>query len=388
MLHQVLLELYDASQQTSRTIIQQIIRQLLPYILTDQARQQQIYERSVIKRLISLSQDELFAIGLPMPVPTESTPAPTSHTQATFHAPVAGLYAIFDAVPVEHQHYLIAHGELGVSLVNPYGKVKRRLMIPAQHIVSSRHGQVLLLLAKRDEYFRVTRLDLVTLQQQDLGLIALQQWSPQFDGIAWSVISQQRVLVLDTSQPVQHVLWHISDEGALSQLCESENNQSFMVHQQLYGKAWIEIWHYSLPTRKLLTRQQPQLPEQDQCWIQPNGNYLTIPDQDHSSTAHVLLYNMNKKNYTIAKPDECDQPFTLQTNVLTDWIVLIMTTPTQHVILVHRIGHQNSQIHIQWPLAEGLRYHLYAQQLILFDLEGRCLFVDLNTQHTQDIRLH
>jgi hypothetical protein len=79
MLHQVLLELYDASQQTSRTIIQQIIRQLLPYILTDQARQQQIYERSVIKRLISLSQDELFAIGLSMPVPAESTPAPTSH---------------------------------------------------------------------------------------------------------------------------------------------------------------------------------------------------------------------------------------------------------------------------------------------------------------------
>lgn len=391
-LHTVLLELYDSSQQMSRTIMQQIIRQLLPYITTDQALKQQYYGTSAIKRLISLSQDDLLSIHVPTqlsmaPAPPDS-PSPPRSTQTTLHAPFAGLYAIFDAVPVDQQHYLIAHGELGLSVVTAQGKIKRRLMIPAQHIVSSRQGQVFLLLAKRDEYFRVTRLDLITRQQQDLGLIRLQQWSNTFDGIAWSVISQQRILVLDTCQSVQHVLWHISDEGELSQLCENEHHQSFVVHQKMYGKTWTEIWHYSLPTRKLLTRQQPKVAEQDQYWIQPDGSHFTIPDQDHSSSQHVLLYSFNKTHYTIAKPAACDQPFTLHTDVLIDWIILTLTTPTQHFILVHMIGNQNVQIQIQWPQTDGLRYHLYLQQLMVFDQQGRCLCVDLKTQRTQDIRLH
>ncbi|MCB9589608.1 MAG: hypothetical protein H6718_29610 [Polyangiaceae bacterium] len=98
-----------------------------------------------------------------------------------------GSLRVHDAVVLPGGSYLVALGEIGLWVVTPRGKVTQRFAEPTERIVMSRHGDRAILLAKRGEVWRLSRLDLVARRIQPWRDARIDVYAAEFDGQTWLV---------------------------------------------------------------------------------------------------------------------------------------------------------------------------------------------------------
>lgn len=245
--------LLEATTQNAAT--RAVASAILPALLADRAESRHDLSKARLNRLLHLADDPWLNADAPNPL------VPPTKTRIDlwdgigglrWHAPASGLRTIHDAAALDDHRYLIALGESGAAVIDREGRTLRRYDVPAYALVVAESRNIALAVAPRERVSRVSRLDLVRHSVVDLGALPIDAYARAFDGIAWSLVSRDRILVVDTATSLQDVLWHVGDLPG--RIVESQYAPHHELHLIRSGDAF-ELWTYQLPSRRLLSRE-------------------------------------------------------------------------------------------------------------------------------------
>lgn len=223
-------------------------------IIADQASGHGRLTLTQLQTLVKMSKDKLLHADLPgkLPAPPASQPLRNVDSPLQWTAPAMGNRAILDAVPLEDSRYLLALGEAGAVVIDAAGKTLFHFPVPAQAIVLGHSRQMALVLARRDDVWRVSKLDLVNRTATDLGVQRLDVFAKSFDGTAWTIGRGHQLRVVDVDRGFT-TLWHVSDlPGRILSLQDDEQGEYLWLSDPQQGS---QLWHYRLPDRRLISRE-------------------------------------------------------------------------------------------------------------------------------------
>ena len=182
-------------------------------VLADQAQGLGRLDKKALQNLVTLGGDALLQADLPSADWPAARRQPLSLRDEVLAdtAPEPGAHALFDAVPLGDRRHLVALGEAGAVVVDAAGRTLTRFNVPAEQLVIAHSRQQALALARRDGLWRVSRLDLAQRRVSDLGVVELDHFAGEFDGLGWTVARGTRLQVLDTGRGLHDVLWQVPD---------------------------------------------------------------------------------------------------------------------------------------------------------------------------------
>ncbi|MBP6750299.1 MAG: hypothetical protein KA144_11720 [Xanthomonadaceae bacterium] len=258
---------------------------ILPALIADRADSRHDLSKARLKRLLQLADDPWLNADAPeLSVPQLKTRIDLWDGLGglRWDAPAVGLRAIYDAAALDDHRYLIALGEAGAAVIDRGGRTLRRYDVPAYALTIGDSRNIALAVAPREHVTRVSRLDLVRHSVADLGALPITAHADAFDGIAWSLVSRDRILVVDTAKSLQDALWHVGDlPGPIVQTRYLPNQEIYLIRS---GEAF-EIWVYQLPNRRLLSRDTVRIEEGHTVALIGHGQALQFavldrPDAD------------------------------------------------------------------------------------------------------------
>ena len=353
---------------------------LLGPILADHARDLGKLDRKELQRLIAKSGDRLLTADLPGgTLPGAVRVALAQHlAPLRLDAPEAGAQAVLDAVPLDAGRYLVALGEAGALMVDRFGRQLGRFAVPAQRLVIAESRQVALALARRDTFWRISRLDLANRKVTDLGMLECSHFADTFDGIGWSVALEDRFCVLDTEHSVKDVMWQVSDLGGrIVGLSHHPALDQFLLAE---GDKQMSLWKYQLPQHRLLSRDRlPAFcPEAQFGTLCNNGNFLEAWVGGSADGTVALHLRVAERTRQVPLPADLAgaQPFFGAFGSV--WTTIGLADPAggYRWLLINwtRICGE-----IAWPKAPGMRLRMIGPDCIGFDEQGRVLHLDTNT---------
>jgi hypothetical protein len=227
---------------------------VLPALAADCSVGRNALGRSDLDRLLQLAGDACLKSDMPpWRVAQAGTPSPFWRLEAALDLPLpaAGLQPIHDAAVLPDRRYLVALGEAGAAVLDAHGRVTQRYPVPAYRLVLAASGQVALAVAPREQVARVARLDLATRGSVELGALAVQYAAPALNGTGWTVVANDRILVIDVGKGLGEVLWHVGDlPGPIAAAGFFADCEVFLVRT---GDT-VQDWTYALPQRRLRGR--------------------------------------------------------------------------------------------------------------------------------------
>ena len=358
-----------------------LARLLLGAVLTDHADGRGSLGQRDMMHFIGAGGDAVFYADKPPGLLPQSSVngSPASIAQALeWSAPEPGSLAILDAVPLDDGQSLLALGEAGAVVIDREGRTLRRYAVPAQRIVIGASRQVALLLARRDRLWRVSRIDLLNHQVNDLGMAELDRFADSFDGLVWTVTRGKAVLVLDTQRSLTEVLWHVSDlPGPVLGLSSSTG-----LEQLLVGSAdprdTPTLWTYTLPQRRLKGRDAwtPGAEQGTTVALLPLGGIIEAwSNNDNGVRQAWLRVGKSMLSLPHPQPDSGQIAQPLRLHVGEGWIMLAERMTPQRWLLVPQ-GSQRIHAVIEWPDTSGLGIRAYGSEWLMYDGQGRLLRFD------------
>lgn len=262
--------LLDAA--ASSDALSEMALRILPALAADRAESLNNLGTAELQRLLTRANDPALAADVPAwrtPPMETATSRWTQAATSPLAIPAAGLHAIEDAVPLPRRRYLVALGESGLVVIDCNGRALHRYPVPCHRIVIADNGTIALAVAGREQAVRVTRIDLDRQVATDLGTLVLQHFAPRFDGIAWTIVADGRILVLDTAKSLRDVLWHVGDLPGRVLACRHTATHELHLLGTHDG---CELWSYTLPARKLIARDKIRPdPERRLLLVPPSG---------------------------------------------------------------------------------------------------------------------
>lgn len=229
---------------------------VLPAVAADGSAGRNGLGRSDLDRLMQLAADACLKSDMPpWRVAQAGRPSPFWLLDEALDLPLpaAGAHRIHDAAVLPDRHYLVALGEAGAAVLDARGRVTQRYAAPAYRLVLAASGQVALAVAPREHVARIARLDLATRSSVELGAMALQFYAPTLNGTGWTVVVNDRILVIDIGKGLSEVLWHVGDlPGPVAAAGFFADCEVFLVRT---GNT-LQDWTYSLPHRRLRGRDE------------------------------------------------------------------------------------------------------------------------------------
>lgn len=377
--------LLGAKKAGSNPALQGMARTLLPSLLADRMSLHNAMASNDLNQLIRLADDPLLTADLPpLSLPASARPGVLQKSFSAWQAPEKGLQAIVDVVALKSGRYLIAQGEAGVQLINRRGDCLQYYSVPADCLVIADSHQLVLALAKRDTVWRVTRLDLVSREMTDLGVQALTHFARSFDGIGWTVVTQGRLLVLDTTRSLQDVMWQVADlPGPVLAL----HRQVAAEQLAMATPGGKELWRYQLPARRLQTRNE--LP----AWCEePEYSVLTLNGPVHvrlsaAGESLQLCYRVAAKESVVRLPETLGRPSGVALFADHDWIVAGLAYGRTVEWLLISMSAEKCCGQLSWPDAEGPAARISAEALCFFDRAGRMVRLSLLDAQIEQIVL-
>lgn len=238
--------------------VKALVTAVLPALAADRAIGANGFTATQFDRLRALSGDAGLRIDLLAghPPPSARGALWRREDPLVLAVPDAGAHKVRDVAALGGRRYLVALGEAGTWLVDEHGRTLHRYSAPAFQLAIADSREVALAIAPREAVSRVTRLDLVEHRSTDLGVMPLQHSAGRFDGIAWTVVSGNRILVVDTTSAARDVLWHVGD------MAGPIVSAAFFPEDELYlvgAPDGFARWHYTVPQRRLHAREAVSL---------------------------------------------------------------------------------------------------------------------------------
>ncbi len=196
----------------------------------------------VLVRKLTDRSDPLVVADLP-PVTSAQRDSPVE-----IHAPVEpGPLPVFDAVRLGGGSLLVAHGDSGVRLLTPDGRVRAQWAVPAHQFVVADHGGSVLLVAHYAAIREVHRLDVASLKVTRWTTLTHTEFLPSYDGSVAFVLDGDGLAVLDTLSPSPRVVWReLSRTDTVHDIVRSPSSLAAIVN--------AELWRWDLPSMMLRQR--------------------------------------------------------------------------------------------------------------------------------------
>jgi len=231
-------------------------------LVADRATGSTALPQERLARLLKLAADPVLSADAPRQALKDArAPTPLSARKEPLHIAFAehGLHPLEDVRVLPDGGHLLALGEGGVVLAKEGTRAPMRFPVPAHHLVLSHNGRRALALARRERSVRVSRIDLVSGKVDDWFSADLRFWAGEFDGATWSVVTDERLLVLDATAPGQSALWQVADlPGKVAGFARHDDHEALLL---AHGDATVEQWRYALPARRLLGRVRIAVPK-------------------------------------------------------------------------------------------------------------------------------
>lgn len=348
-------------------------------MICDQAGPHAYLTQNQLQALVKMSKDKLLQADLPGSALPKNKLLNQCLEQVSapllFKAPERGNRALWDAVPLTDGRYLLALGEAGASVVEASGKMIFHFPVPTQAIVLSHSRQVALALAHRGDVWRVCKLDLVNRSAADLGVLMLDAFAKNFDGTNWTVGRGLQLRVVDVDRRFE-TLWHVSDlPGQVAFLREDDRNESVVLNTQ--GN--LQLWHYRLPDRRLLSRGSIPAKRHEHSWQVYNAaGRATEFWIEHAAGSDPLLIaheNGTSKRYHLpGLIQESADP--LDVYSFEQWLVVCYETGRDEACwhFIHRQSDRLCAV-LHWPLHHA-QLRCVGNEWVLFDHEGRLWHID------------
>ncbi|WP_124460102.1 bpX6 domain-containing protein [Variovorax sp. KBW07] len=353
---------------------------LMPALLADHAGGHGRLDKKAFQALLRLNADPLLQADMPggeMPG-FQARPLVKQPRPLVLDAPAAGAHAVHDAALLDDGRYLLALGEAGAVMTDTTGHVLARFAAPAYRLVPAYSGQVALALAQRDGLWRVSRLDLVQRQIDDLGFAAIDHFVTEFDGIGWTVARGNRIQVLDTGRSLQDVLWQVADlPGEVVELTATRHLEQFVVHDDVLGPS---LWRYQCELRRLLSRERMDfsaIPMSKHMLHPQLGAFRLLGETEEGGTLCLRWRVVAGIEGVVRVPDHADAPegTALGFWVDGDWLVMLRSASGNCTLQWLVLGGGRAAATLAWPDGEpGMR--AVANGWLVFDGQGRVLHLD------------
>jgi hypothetical protein len=320
-------------------------------------------------------------------VPLQSRPAPID-----IHRPAddRGGIAVTDAAALPDGRMLVAAGELGVFLLSRDGKVMTRFAEPTHAIVISDQGDCAILLARRGEMFRVSRLDLVARRLRPWCDARFTRFAPDFDGSVWFVARGDTLYAIDATATRWTHLWKVDERGTVVRAIARDAR---WMSALIVGQGRCEVWTFELPSitlrrRQPIERDKDGRPVEGMGAVVPHGlvvGWQTEPpagqdDEDPAIRTIVTDTNGGWKASPLTAPEA---PKNIA--VSNGWIALpvnelqVADAPSRHVI--HLLDSANCAVRMRITVngAGPARARIQGDRLIVFDGGGRLIAISLSS---------
>lgn len=368
---------------TRTDAVAKIAAALLPAVAADRAGNANTLGKRDLNRLLDLAGDPYLRADVPhwdMPSWQGQPKLWEREASARHDAPASGLIAITDAAPLGDGRYLLALGEAGVALCDRRGRIRQRYSVPATSLVVAEGGTVALAIARRESVSRVARLDLVRRIATDLGSMRLDAHASQFDGIAWSVVADNRILVIDTAKSLREALWQVGDlPGALVSARYGNGFELYLI-RTAYGD---ECWHYDAPSRRLLCRNEVRIDDGMPLALREQGR-IVQPERIERGPGEVRIayvaYGNQRQTAVLpvadAQPDPPD-PAALHFRAVQHGLMFGLRDGERFVFGLHRFTDGGRVAEVHWPADAVPTIHESGDHLLLCDRRGRVLDLPL-----------
>ncbi len=360
---------------------------VLPALVGDQVEGRSHLNEADMNRLLGLSADPFYASDAPRHALARARTRESLWQRSEalqLHAPEAGLHAIHDAVLLPDQRHLLALGEAGLALLDARGRVAKRYAIPADRLVLADSGHVVLAIAQREQVSRITRLDLVSHASTELGNLRLRFFAPSFGLPGWTVVIEQRIVVMDVGGTAPEVLWQVSNLPgpieAAAFLPDREhyligmNGQRSLAHgPEVDGELAVQLWRYVLPGRRLqpvsAANWRPNLPA---CFL---SDTLQQPFVSASQGALWLDTDWRDAPIQLQAPGP-GGAFHSSVHPLTNGLTVGLHEPSGSRLFVMPQNGQHSVATVDWPAGAELRVRQCGDVLLVHDDQGRLLHLN------------
>ena len=359
-------------------------------IICDQAGSHAQLSQNQLQVLVKMSKDKLLQADLPGSALPRNKLANQSLDRASeplsFTAPDRGNREICDAVPLTDGRYLLALGEAGALVVEANGKTAFHFPVPVQTIVMGHSRQVALGLARREEVWRICKLDLVNRSANDLGVLMLNAFSRTFDGSAWTIGKGSQLHVVDVDRRFE-TLWHVSDlPGPIISIRDDEHNESVL----LQTPQEIQLWRYRLPDRRLLSREPTPVRRQEHSWQVSSATGRTaefwIKHPDESEPVLMVYEGGTSKGYRLPGFTE-NYVDPLYVYPFDQWLVICYAVGDDDARwhFIHRDSDRLCAV-LDWPLHHA-QLRCVDNEWLLFDRQGRLCHIDANSSVARNLSL-
>ncbi|AXE32090.1 hypothetical protein DK842_20630 [Chromobacterium phragmitis] len=333
-----------------------------------------------LQRLLDIAQDPLLRADLPGKLPSPK-PHPLSEKKEVswISVPAAIGQPVSDIALLPDMRLLVAQGEAGVTLRDPRGKTLHRFPAPADSIVLADSGHIALAVIYRGDMLCVQRLDLVTREHRDLGIIAVDCFAAGFDGIGWTVGQGDAIRVLDTGHGLSRVLWQIDKlPGRAVRILRSPSCEQY---ELVDPDDKMVLWQYRLPGRRLESRGHvPVLEKKGDMSVIPSpwGSYryfwMAWDEQDNPWL--VSQHSGNDKDHGLALPPQMSGA-ALNVTLGQNSVAVAMRQENDACVLLARDGETYPDIAFSWPAGAHIRAKMQGDCWLMFDRFGRIAIMDM-----------
>jgi hypothetical protein len=372
--------LLDVSAHNAAT--RAIVSAITPAVLADRAAGRHDLSKAKLRKLLHLSNDPWLNADAPEVAVPPIAVKPSfwiSNSSLQWAPPAVGLQQVHDVAALDDHRYLLALGEAGAMVIDRRGKSLQRYAVPAYTIAIGESRNIALAVAPREALSRVTRLDLVHHSATDLGAIPISSCAQAFDGIGWSIVSRDRILVIDAAKSLQDVLWHVGDlPGPIVSSRYLQNQELYLIRS---GRGF-EAWTYQLPGRRLLSRESVALDEDAAeqgmlALLFPHGQVLQLRVAQSRRDAIEIAYRWNQhtRNVRLSTPADETAPQIICHALNQGFLLGAVGVRAAHYG-IYRNWDGQCLAEFDWPAHAGMRLRETSDGMLLFDREGRILALD------------
>lgn len=375
-----------ASKSTT-SALRSLAARVLPAIAADRAAGRNDLSAASLDRILKLSDDPYLRADVPAWRVEKAAGTGLWQRSTPMHAqaPAAGLHRIHDAAILPDRRYVVALGEAGVAVLDALGQTQQRYAVPAFKLVLADSGQVALAIAPRERVSRIARLDLVNNAILDLGAMAIQFAAPSCNGIGWTVVCDNRILVIDSSRPSRDVLWHVGDlPGPIVAAGFFQHCEAYLVR----GPDGLQDWTYKLPERRLQARKELLVVEELPKVMHPAGSVLQ-PQVRIVAGSHVeVCYHWGTQERTCVlgngvPEDEFHCTFIAISSGLL--VGLHQTTGSRYFVI--RVADGFNVATVAWPAGALAYVREQVGHLLFHDDAGRLLDLAIETSATRHLSI-
>lgn len=361
-------------------------------ILADQASGHGLLTQIQLQALVKISRDKLLQADLPGQLPPRVAAGPLHEVSSTlaWEAPEEGTRTVLAAVALEDNRYLLALGEAGALVIDATGKTVFHFPVPAQYLVLAHSRQVALALARRDDVWRISKLDLVNRTATDLGVLRLDVFAQSFDGTAWTIGRGEQLRVVDVDRGFES-LWHISDlPGRILAMRGDAKNEYLLLSDPDRGS---QIWHYRLPERRLLSRgQMPDRIHEDGIQLFSASSEVAefrLKLQPDEEPVLIIEQGSDRRGYRLPGFDEgAVSDEALQMHLFEHWLLIGYATADQETRwhFIHRKTDRLCAV-LSWP-SHDVQVHCQGDDWLLFDHQGRLSHINVSEASHRKLSLN